>query len=129
MGMDKEVFKAWMFALFSVLVLWGVNNVFISYSSKILHANYLVYTCSAFVSCAFFLLLAGGKGPLVKETLRSIDTWAFGIIMLIAYVISLSLFYYVTATEGSIIQNISLIFGLIVSWLFFVIFSFILPKQ
>lgn len=117
--MSKDIFWGWTFAIFSVLVLWGLNNVMIGYSAKVLNANYLVYTCSAFASCAFFLLLAGGKGPLVKETLRSADTWTFGVIMLLGYLLTLSLFSYVSSTEGSILQRISLIFSLFVSWLFF----------
>lgn len=115
---QKTLIRGWVQAFFSVLVLWGVNNVFIGYSAQILHANYLIYTCSSFVSCAFFLLLIGGKGPLVKETLRSIDTWAFGFIMLIGYILTLSLFSYVSSTEGSLLQRISLLFSIICSWLF-----------
>ncbi len=114
----KTQIKGWAQAFFSVLVLWGLNNVFIGYSAQVLHANYLIYTCSGFVSCAFFLLLFGGRGPLVKETLRSIDTWAFGIIMLLGYVLTLSLFSYVSSTEGSLLQRISLLFSILCSWVF-----------
>ena len=111
-------FIGWAQAFFSVLVLWGINNVALGYSAQVLHANYLVYTCSTFVSCAFCLLLIGGKGPLVKETLRSIDTWAFGLIMLIGYVLTLTLFSYVSSTEGSLLQRISLFFSVFLSWVF-----------
>lgn len=116
--MNAEHKKAWLWAMFSVLVLWGCNNVMIAYSAQVLKANYLIYTCSAFVSCAFFLLLVGGKGPLVKETLRSIDTWIFGLIMLLGYVLTLSLFSYVSSTEGSLLQRISLLFSVLLSWTF-----------
>lgn len=116
--MNSNIVKGWFWAAFSVLVLWGCNNVMIAYSAQVLHANYLVYTCSAFVSCSFFLLLIGGKGPLVRETLRSIDTWVFGLIMLIGYVLTLSLFSYVSSTEGSLLQRISLLFSVFVSWVF-----------
>lgn len=118
MSNQKNLMKGWVQAFFSVLVLWGLNNVMIGYSAQVLNANYLVYTCSAFVSCAFFLLLVGGKGPLVKETLRSIDTWVFGLIMLIGYMITLSLFSYVTSTEGSLLQRISLLFSVTISFIF-----------
>jgi len=114
----QQVFNGWFMAFFSVLVLWGLNNVMIGYSAQILNANYLVYTCSAFASCALILLIIGGKGPLVRETLRSIDTWAFGCVMLIGYVLTLSLFSYVTSTEGSLLQRISLLFSIGISWLF-----------
>tara|TARA_R110000868_G_scaffold138329_1_gene352339 strand:- start:53485 stop:55146 length:1662 start_codon:yes stop_codon:yes gene_type:complete len=116
--MNVEHKQAWAWAIFSVLVLWGCNNVMIAYSAQVLKANYLIYTCSAFISCAFFLLLVGGKGPLVKETLRSIDTWLFGLIMLLGYVLTLSLFSYVSSTEGSLLQRISLLFSVLLSWTF-----------
>jgi diguanylate cyclase (GGDEF)-like protein len=118
MSNPQTLMRGWAYAFFSVLVLWGLNNVMIGYSAQVLNSNYLVYTCSAFVSCALFLLLVGGKGPLVKETLRSIDTWVFGLIMLIGYMITLSLFSYVTSTEGSLLQRISLLFSVIVSFIF-----------
>lgn len=115
---SRKLYIGWAQAFFSVLFLWGINNVVLGYSAQILNANYLIYTCASFLSCALCLLLVGGKGPLVKETLRSIDTWAFGFIMLIGYVLTLSLFSYVTSTEGSLLQRISLMFSVLVSWVF-----------
>ena len=115
---SRKLYVGWAQAFFSVLVLWGINNVVLGYSSQILNANYLIYTCASFLSCAFCLLIVGGRGPLVKETLRSIDTWAFGFIMLIGYVLTLTLFSYVTSTEGSLLQRISLMFSVLVSWIF-----------
>ena len=116
--MNPAVVRGWAQAVFSVFILWGLNNVMIAYSAQVLEASYLIYTCSAFVSCSLCLLLIGGKGDLVKETLRSVDTWAFGLIMLIGYVLTLSLFSYVTSTEGSLLQRISLLFSVLISWLF-----------
>lgn len=115
---QNKLFLGWGLAFFSVLVLWGINNVVLGYAAQILHANFLVYTCSAFASSALFLLLIGGRGPLVRETLRSVDTWAFGLIMLLGYVLTLALFSYVTSTEGSLLQRISMLFSIILSWLF-----------
>lgn len=118
MNIKQIISNGWVQALFSVLVLWGLNNVMIGYSSQILNANYIVYTCSAFVSCAFFLLLISGKGTLAKETIKSIDTWAYGAVMLLGYVVTLSLFSYVSSTEGSLLQRSSLFFGVFLSWAF-----------
>ena len=115
--MTKE-YLGWILAFFSVLVLWGINNVVLGYAAQILNANFLIYTCSAFASCALLLLLMGRKGPLVRETLRSIDTWAFGLIMLLGYVFTLALFSYVTSTEGSLLQRISMLFSIVLSWVF-----------
>lgn len=117
--MDKIVLKGWLSALFSVLVLWGLNNVMIGYSAKVLEVNYLIYTCSAFLSAAFMLLFIGGlKDDLAKETLRSPDTLIFGFIMLFGYLITLSLFFYTSSTEGAFLQRISMIFSLLTAWFF-----------
>ena len=117
--MDKKILKGWLAALFSVLVLWGLNNVMIGYSAKVLEVNYLIYTCCAFISASFMLLLAGGlKDDLAKETLRSPDTLMFGFIMLFGYLITLSLFFYTSSTEGAFLQRISMIFSLLTAWFF-----------
>lgn len=108
----------WVQAFFSVLILWGVNNVYVAFCARVLEANYIIYSCSAFASCAFILLLVSGRGPLVRETLRSIDTWFFGLALLIGYILTFSLFSLVSATEGSLLQRVSLIFGIIASWIF-----------
>ncbi|HAG53426.1 MAG TPA: hypothetical protein DCL21_06540, partial [Alphaproteobacteria bacterium] len=117
--MENKVLKGWLAALFSVLVLWGLNNVMIGYCAKILEVNYLIYTCSAFISASFMLLAIGGlKDDLAKETLRSPDTLMFGLIMLLGYLLTLSLFFYTSSTEGAFLQRISMIFSLLVAWIF-----------
>lgn len=115
--MDKK-YLGWVQAFFSVLVLWGLNNVMIGYSAQVLDANYVLYTCCAFASCSFILLLISGPGRLGKETIRSIDTWLFGLVMLLGYVVTLALFSTVSSTEGSLLQRISLFFGIFASWVF-----------
>ncbi len=114
---DKK-YLGWIQAFFSVLVLWGLNNVMIGYSAQILDANYILYTCCAFASCSFTLLLISGPGKLGKETIRSIDTWLFGLVMLLGYIVTLALFSIVSSTEGSLLQRISLFFGIFASWIF-----------
>lgn len=117
--MENKILKGWLFALFSVFVLWGLNNIMISYSAKVLEVNYLIYTCCAFISGSAMLLLIGGlKDDLAKETLRSPDTLIFGLVMLLGYLITLSLFFYTSATEGAFLQRISMIFSLLIAWFF-----------
>lgn len=117
--MDKTMLKGWLAALFSVIFLWGLNNILISYSAKVLEVNYLIYTCCSFISASAMLLLIGGlKDNLAKETLRSPDTILFGLIMLFNYLLVLSLFFYTSATEGTFLQRISMVFSLFVAWFF-----------
>jgi len=117
--MESKVLKGWLAALFSVFVLWGLNNVMIGYSAKVLEVNYLIYTCTAFISASFMLLAVGGlKDDLAKETLRSPDTLMFGLIMLLGYLLTLSLFFYTSATEGAFLQRISMLFSLMAAWVF-----------
>ncbi|MDE0724761.1 MAG: diguanylate cyclase, partial [Alphaproteobacteria bacterium] len=116
--MINQQYVGWVQAFFSVLILWGLNNVMIGYSAQILNANYVIYTCCAFASCSLLLLVVSGPGKLGKETLRSIDTWLFGLIMLLGYIVTLALFSVVSSTEGSLLQRISLFFGVFASWMF-----------
>ena len=55
---------AWLQAFFVVCVLWGLNNVLDIYSIRVLDINPVLYSCSAFASSAFILMLYAGKGPL-----------------------------------------------------------------
>ncbi len=116
--MPHHIRIGWAQAFFTVLILWGLNNVMIRYAASELQANTLVYSCSAFTSSALMLLLIGGRGPLARETMRSVDTWMYGIILLLSYILSLNLFALVTSTEGSLLQRCSLVFSLVASWLF-----------
>jgi diguanylate cyclase (GGDEF)-like protein len=117
--MESKQIKGWLLALFSILVLWGLNNVMISYSAKVLEVNYLVYTCCAFISGSTILLLIGGlKDDLAKETLRSPDSLIFGVIMLLGYLLTLSLFFFTSATEGAFLQRISMVFSVFIAWFF-----------
>ncbi|MCP4355350.1 MAG: diguanylate cyclase [Proteobacteria bacterium] len=120
----KVVIKGWLLALFSVWVLWGLNNVMIGYSAKVLHVNYLVYTCCGFISASFALMCIGGlKDNLARETFRSSDTLIlsvvmFGFVMLVGYLLTLSLFFYTSSTEGAFLQRISMIFSIVIAWIF-----------
>jgi len=117
--MTTEQRLGWLQAFFTVLVLWGLNYVAFGYSKTVLGANTVVFVCSTFASAALVLLLAGGRGPLVRETLRSIDTWVFGFILLTGYILLMTLVTYVSSTESSLLQRVSVVFGIFISWLFF----------
>ncbi|HAG52625.1 MAG TPA: hypothetical protein DCL21_02445 [Alphaproteobacteria bacterium] len=116
--MNKEMIKAWALAIFSVTVLWGLGNISVSYASKILEANAIIYTCSIFIGSAFSLLLYAGNGDLGKETLRSIDTWGYGLVLIISFILSFGLFGYTTATEATLLQRSSILASAFAGWLF-----------
>ena len=118
MQQSNNTYIGWVQALFSVLVLWGISNIFISYSTQILDINKIIFTCVTFSSCSLLLLAYAGRGPLSRETLRSIDTWAYGIIMLINYFVTINLFSLVSASEASLLQRFSVVFSLFTSWIF-----------
>tara|TARA_Y100001960_G_scaffold39163_1_gene37742 strand:- start:2733 stop:4391 length:1659 start_codon:yes stop_codon:yes gene_type:complete len=116
--MNKEMIKAWALAIFSVTVLWGLGNISVGVASKILGANAVIYTCSIFIGSAFALLLYAGNGDLGKETLRSADTWGYGLILISGFVISFGIFSYTTATEATLLQRSSIIASAFIGWLF-----------
>mgnify|MGYP005843333713 CR=1 FL=1 len=113
----KAVKSAWLMAVFSVLVLWGLGNLALGVSSQILHANGIIYTCSIFIASAWVLLAYGGPGALSKETLRSVETWAYGLVLIIGFIVSFALFSFVTVAEGAFLQRASIIASVIASWL------------
>ena len=108
----------WLQALAAVLVFLGLGNVFGRYSVVVYDTNPMVYSCVAFATAALLLLLYAGKGPLGRETMRSIDTWVYGVILMGSYIFGLLLFAYVTSTEGTILQKVSVLLSLLASWFF-----------
>jgi diguanylate cyclase (GGDEF)-like protein len=117
--MNKEVMKVWALTIFSIGVLWGLGNVSVGVASKVLGANAIIYTCSLFIGASFSLLLYAGNGGLGKETLRSIDTWGYGLVLIIGFLFSFVMFSYVTAVEGALLQRFSVVGGILAGWMFF----------
>ena len=118
--MENNKFRfyvGWAQALFSVLVLWGLNNVSLGYSSQILNTNPIVLTCVLFSAGSFTLLLIGGSGPLSLETLRSVDTWGYGLSLLLLYIFGILLFKEIGATEGSFLQSVSVVLSVGFGWM------------
>jgi len=111
-------YKSWGLALFSVLVLWGINNLLLGVGAKVMQGNAIVYSCTAFTTGSLILLFYAGPGPLVKESMRSLDTWFYGITLLISYSLSFVLYSYVSSTEGTLLQRFSMIISLLIGWFF-----------
>lgn len=110
--------KGWLQAFIAIFVFLGVNQITGRFCAVVLQVNPIIYSCVAFSSCALILILNGGKGDLAKETMRSIDTWVYGIILMFSYIIGMLLFSYITATEGTLLQKIGVLLSLLSSWLF-----------
>lgn len=116
---NGQMIKGWVVALFCVCILFGINNNVLGYAAKVLEVNYLVYCCCAFISAALVLIGFGGlKDDLAKETIRSPQTFVFGLLMLIVSIITLALFNHITATEGAFLQRLNMVFALSMAWLF-----------
>ncbi len=116
---DKAVLiRGWVQAFVAILVFLGINTVMGRYSAVVLEVNPVIYSCAAFVSCALVLLIRAGHGPLAKESMRSVDTWVYGAILMMSYIIGMLLFSHVTSTEGTMLQKISVLLGLLGSWFF-----------
>jgi diguanylate cyclase (GGDEF)-like protein len=116
--MNKDMIKTWFVALFLITVMWSLGNVSLSYASKILGANAVIYTCSLFLGSALSLLLYAGKGDLGKETLRSADTWGYGLILITGFLVSFGIFMHTTSAEGTLLQRLSIIASSIIGFIF-----------
>jgi len=111
--------KGWIYAFISILILLGINQSMGRYAASVLHVHPIIYSCVAFASCSLILIINGGKGSLAKETMRNIDTWVYGIILMFSYIIGMLLFSYISATQGTLLQKVSVLLGLMASWFFF----------
>ncbi|MCP4354958.1 MAG: diguanylate cyclase [Proteobacteria bacterium] len=110
--------KGWLYAFVNVLIFFGLGNIFISYSTQVLEVNKIIFALSTYATCSFCLLYYAKDGKLSMESMRSVDTWAYGVIMLSNYFISLNLFSITSATEASLIQRFSVVFSIFFSWFF-----------
>jgi len=116
---DKKLLWGWVLAFLGVFVVEGLSKVFIAYSGQVIDSNPIVFTCVTFNISALILLLIGGKGKLSKETMRSLQTWGYGFVMLALYIIAFLLFKEAGAAEGGFLQRASVIFSVFAAWLFF----------
>ena len=114
---DKNI--GWFQALFNIIVLWGIAHIAIGYCAKILGVNIILFSCISFASSALLLLLMSGYGKLAYETLKSLDTWGYGVILLLTYISVFLLFSKVSATEGSLLLMFGMNMSLLASWFFF----------
>lgn len=112
--------KGWMQAFIAVLIFLGINQVMGRYAASVLEVHPIIYSCVAFCSCSLVLILNGGKGSLTKETVRSVDTWVYGIILMFSYISGMLLFGYISATQGTILQKASVLIALVANWIFFI---------
>ena len=111
--------KGWVQAFVAILIFLGINQVMGRYAASVLQVHPIIYSCVAFCSCSLVLIINGGRGSLAKETMRSVDTWAYGIILMFSYIIGMLLFSYISATQGTLLQKFSVLLGLLASWFFF----------
>ena len=108
----------WEQALWTVM-LWGVVNVYHAFAASQLHVQPVVFTCMSFISAALVLTLIGGRGHLVRETLKSTATWMYGVVFVTTYIITIYLLQLVTATEGSLMRRLSVIVAVLIGIFFF----------
>lgn len=118
MPIIKQTTLGWVQALIAVLIFFGLNNVMIRYAAFVLEVNPIIYSSVAFCSCALILLAIVGPGKLAKETMRSLDTWIYGLVLILGYITGLVLFSYVSSTEGTMLQKFSSIIAILGAWLF-----------
>lgn len=110
--------KGWFQAIYLVIT-WSLFNVIAWYCLVYLDIRPLVFSCVSSISASFGLLLYAGNGPLAKRTLKSLWTWAFSFVLMMNYLFEIYLMEYVTATEESLLQRLSLPLGIIFAALWF----------
>lgn len=72
-----------------------------------------------FLSCSEFLLLITGSGKRSINTLRSHQTWGYGISLILSFIVSFGLFSQVTPAEGELLQMFTAIISVLFGWILF----------
>lgn len=90
--------------LFKVVARWDIHPMF--------------FTCQAMIFGGFTLLVISKPGPLALETIRSIGTWVYGIVFLIANVIFITSLIYLDIVTVNFITASSIIVTYLFSFLF-----------
>ncbi len=117
--MDNKIpISGWSHALLSVLLFWSVSNVFLGYTIREWGVHPIVYSCIVFTAASLALLLFAGQGRLARETMRSMDTWGYGLTLMLNYIILLALFSFVTSTEATLLQSIAVPISILSGWFF-----------
>ncbi len=115
---NKHHLTGWFQALFAVLVLWGVSNVFMGTAVRTWDCHPIVFSCVVFTSASLGLLMFSGYGRLASETARSIDTWAYGILLMLNYIVFLALLAIISSTETTLLQAVSVVVSIFAGWFF-----------
>ncbi|MCP4354842.1 MAG: diguanylate cyclase [Proteobacteria bacterium] len=119
MGKLTKIQVGWIQAFIAVLIFYGLINVTLGYLAQVLEINKIIFTISNFIGCSFCLLFYAKDGELSRETMRSTDTWIYGLIMILGYLVLLTLFSLVSPVEVSLIQRLSVLFSFLIGWFFF----------
>ena len=117
--MSRQLIIGWILAFIGSVIIVPLSKVFIAFSGQIIHVNTFVYIAVAFNMSSLVMLLYAGKGKLSNETMRSLQTWGYGLITICLYVIAFMLFTEAGATEGGFLQRSSVFFSVLAAWLFF----------
>lgn len=110
--------RGWIHGLIAVS-LWGVANVYHAFASSQVEINAVLFICITFIAASFVLVTYGNEGGLGKNTFKSPSTWSYGIVLIISYIIGMSFYELVTATEGALMRRISVVLSLLLAFIAF----------
>ncbi len=109
--------KGVLFAL-ATIVLWGMDDVY----CRIILSNWeiqpVVFTSFASFAAAYALLVIAGPGKLGIATLRQPHTWLYSCLVVLVNIGVIYLLSLVSATEKALLIRISVVFSLLIAWLF-----------
>ena len=110
--------RGWIHGLIAVS-LWGIANVYHAFASSQVEINSVLFICITFIAASFVLVSYGNEGGLGKNTFKSPSTWSYGLVLIISYIIGMSFYELVTATEGALMRRISVVLSLILAFVAF----------
>lgn len=110
--------RGWIHGLIAVS-LWGIANVYHAFASSQVEINSVLFICITFIAASFVLVSYGNEGGLGKNTFKSPSTWSYGLVLIVSYIIGMSFYELVTATEGALMRRISVVLSLILAFVAF----------
>ncbi len=110
--------KGWIFAAITALI-WSMNAVYYqSISAYVDNLNGPVSILLSMISGAFLLLILAGPGRLSVETLKSKNTWIFGSLLILGYMMAFAKYFVgLNVLEGTALARYGVIISMIYMYL------------
>lgn len=108
--------NGWISAFF-FLIMIGIANLFWKMGAH-LDLNPAVYVSQGMMAGALMLLMLSRPGPLAIDTIKSPNTWLFGLLYYVVNSLTVYVLNYVDVAHMMVLTRISIPFSFAIAWIF-----------